>query len=370
MLDPTVFAVPLLGAGALFLLSVMSSTDLVIDAIQVPSSLEGRGYSSVVVGRMLTDELRMLNAEAQHELSGVRVYGGNLDASLFDLSQYFGFAGVTADVRNIIVGIPYYVRAEIVEDDGTFHFDGRIFQSGRSRVEVVRASSSPPGKPAVPDSLDGAALRPLMHEAAVAILTAINPYIVAIHLAQVEYAQKEWHFPLTIAFLDRMLVNRDPHDDHLAYELLGRLHFYRAEADPVLTPEQTHSELQEASRLLRKSLVKDPRFFFANLTLGRVEAKLGHASEADNYFARAVGSEPDNLSARVSWGKALARAGRTCDAIIQLVAAVEIDGNNADIRLELAELYKAAGHMDAARAQLDAAYGVDPRDDIEEKLIP
>jgi tetratricopeptide (TPR) repeat protein len=370
MLDPTIFAVPMLGATALILLSAFSSPQLVIDAIPVPNDLNDRGYSSAVIGRMLTDELRSLNAAAQRELNGVRVYGTNLDNSLSDLSQYFGFASVTNDVRNIMVGIPYYVRAEIVEDDDkTYHFEGRIFRSGKLAVQVVRAELTPGLKPAIPDAVDGAALRPLMHEAAVAILTSINPYVVAVHLANIELGRKQWDFPLTTDYLDRMLDNPDPQDDYLAYELLGRVHFWRVEGNANLTPEQVRTELQEASRVLRKSLVKDPDFFFANLTLARVEAMLGQVPESDQHFAAAVAEQPDNAMARIAWGKALARESRVRDAIFQYVAAVELERDNADIRLALAELYEKAGRPDAARAQVEAAYHLDPRDEIETRWM-
>ncbi|MFO1059525.1 MAG: hypothetical protein U1E53_21465 [Dongiaceae bacterium] len=369
MLDPTIFAVPLLGAGALFVLSILSSNDLVIDTIQVPTSLSDRGYSSVVIGRMLTDELRNLNAAANRELSGVRVYGTNLDASLYDLSQYFGFSGITSDIRNIAVGIPYFVRAEIVDDDGTFNFDARIFRSRSAQVDVVRATFKPGTKQETLDPIDGAAIRPLIHEAAVAILGTVNPYIVAVHLAQTELDAQKWQFPQTRDFLDRMLTNPDPYDDHLAYELLGRLQYWRAEGDSSLNTEQVTTALEEASRLLRKSLVKAPDFFFANLSLARVQALLGNVQVADQYFARAVAEEPNDLQARIAWGKALAKQQRIRDAIFQYVAAVEINGNDANVRRALSELYAKAGRPDAARVEAEAAYHLDPNDGIETRFM-
>jgi tetratricopeptide (TPR) repeat protein len=369
MLDPTVFAVPLLGAGALFLLSIMSSNDLVIDAVQVPTSLSDRGYSSVVVGRMLTDELRLLNEAANRELNGVRVYGTNLDTSLYDLSQYFGFSGITSDIRNIVVGIPYYVRSEILDDNGTFRFEARIFRSQSAKVDVVRVELKPDAKPDTIDPIDGTALRPLLHEAAEAILTTINPYIVAVHLARNEADQGKWEFQKSTDFLEGMLVNSDPNDDHLAYELLGRLRFWRVEGDPSLSQQEVATNLEEAARLLRKSLVKEPDFFFANLTLARIEARQGDIADSDRLFAKAVAEEPDSLQARIAWGKTLAKQGRTRDAIFQFVAAAEIDPTNANVRRALSELYIKAGDPEAARIQAEAAYHLDPSDGYESRYM-
>jgi len=203
-------------------------------------------------------------------------------------------------------------------------------------------------------------LRPMFHDAAIQILTALSPYLVALHYYRNELANNDFGFPQTREMLGKQLTDSARMKSYLAYDLLGRTYRIKAELDTKLPALQKAEALDSAEHYLKAALVQAPEFFHSNLNLAIVYADKQAYDLADRLFAKAVGLDPNNLLARERWAEMLAEQGRHQDAIFQYVAAVELAPHNAELRDHLAELYLTLNRPDAARDQWRAALEIDP----------
>jgi tetratricopeptide (TPR) repeat protein len=349
MPDFGVFTIPLVGALAVFFVALFTGDDIAIDNVHVPPTLEWNGYSSTVVTRTLTDELREINQAAQTEAAGFKVDSSYVDKSVGQFEDYFGLGGVVTGARNLVGAITYYVNAEITDNRGEVIFTARVFSRVKDApVTEIRIKGDPSN------------LGPMFHEAALQMLTGINPYVVGLYYFKQELAARDFDFPKTRALLKEHVESRPPYNNYLAYDLIGRMHLRRFELDDKLDDAGRQKQLDYAQQFLEAALVQDPAFIYANLNLAIVHAKRQEWRQADEYFARAVESDPNNLRVRQTWAEALAHQGRTRDAIYQYVAAIDIDPDDANLRVALADLYKEVNRADAAEVQLAKAYFIDP----------
>src|SRR5262249_41785417 len=201
---------------------------------------------------------------------------------------------------------------------------------------------------------------PMFHEAAIQILTALSPYLVALHYYREEFANNDFAFPKTREMLGKQITDSARLKSYLAYELIGRTYRIRAERDTKLTDAQKAEALGWAQYYLRAALIQAPDFFQSNLNLALVYADEQKYEIADCFFSKAVELDPNYTLARRRWGETLAEQGRNRDAIFQYVAAVELAPHNAHLRNRLAELYLKMGRTDPARSQWQAALTIDP----------
>jgi tetratricopeptide (TPR) repeat protein len=349
MPDFGVFTIPLVGAMAVFFVALFTGDDIAIDNIHVPPTLEWNGYSSTVVTRILTDELREINQAAQTEAVGFRIDASYVDKSIGQFEDYFGLGGVVTGARNLVGAITYYVNAEVLDNRGEVVFVARVFSRvSEEPVTEIRIKGDPSN------------LGPMFHEAALQMLTGINPYVVSLYFYTQELTARDFDFPKTRAMLKAHIETPPFSNNYLAYDLIGRMHLRRFELDDKLDDAGREKQLGFAQQFLEAALVQKPDFLFANLNLAIVHAKRQEWQQADEYFARAVESDPNNLRVRQIWAEALAQQGRTRDAIYQYVAAVDIDPDDANLRVALADLYKQVNRADAAEVQLAKAYVIDP----------
>jgi tetratricopeptide (TPR) repeat protein len=349
MLDLGLFTIPLLGAGAVFLVAIMGGNDIAIDQIRVLSSLEGESHNELVLTRQLLDELRRIQESASVELTGIDVGGSGVDKSVAAVTDYFNLSTVVNSVRNITGLTSHYITSDITPDDGEIRFTARIFTNKED-------------DPVTLITLKGKSddLRPMFHDAAIQILTALSPYLVALHYYHIELANNDFGFPRTREMLGKQITGSARMKSYLAYDLLGRTYRIKAELDSKLSPAQTAEALDSAEHYLKAALVQAPEFFHTNLNLALVYADKRQYDLADRFFAKAVELHPNNLLARERWAEMLAEQGRNHDAIFQYVAAVELDPHHAVLRDRLAELYLKMNRPDAARAQWQAALAIDP----------
>ena len=201
---------------------------------------------------------------------------------------------------------------------------------------------------------------PMLQEAALELLSYIDPYIVALHYFKLETAEQKWAYPKTRELLKQRIETPPPEDNYLAYDLIGRMHRLRAEQDTTLTPDQRHEELIDAIQELEAALRQNPKFLYTNFTLGVVYSDLEDYANADKYFARAVQIDPNFLATRKHWARTLVEQGRSREAVFQYVAAVEIAPDDPVLHDKLGELYFKLNRADAALAQWQIAEKLDP----------
>jgi tetratricopeptide (TPR) repeat protein len=349
MIDLGIFTVPLIGALSVFLVAFFTGDTISFDTIETPADMQWNGYDSTVVTRLLMDQLRELNEDAQSEAAGLAVDSSYVDESLGQYAEYFGIGKLVDTTRNLVGANQYYVSSEIADSNGKIVYTARLFTPKSDKpVDTVRVE----GDPANP--------LPMLQEAAAQLLTRISPYIMALHFFKQESATKQWDYPKTREFLKLHIANPPPENDYLAYDLIGRMHRRRAEGDTTLNAEQRRQELLDALPPLMAALHQDADFLYTSLTLGTVYADLGDNANADKYLAKAVQIDPNFLPTRQRWAKSLVKQGRLRDAIFQYVAAVEIAPDDAELRNTLGELYSKLNYADAALAQWKIAEKLDP----------
>jgi tetratricopeptide (TPR) repeat protein len=349
MIDLGIFTIPLLGAISVFLVAFFTGDTISFDTIPTPADMQWNGYDSTVVTRLLMDDLRGLNEDAQSEAAWLEVDPSYVDQSLGQYADYFGIGKLVDTTRNLVGANQYYVSSEIADNNGKIVYTARLFTpKSNEPVDTVRVE----GDPANP--------QPMLQAAAEQLLTRINPYIMALHYFKQESAAKQWAYPKTREFLKLHIEDPPPEDNYEAYDLIGRMHRRRAEMDTTLSPEQYHQELLDAIPPLMAALKQNPNFLYTNLTLGTIYADLGDYANVDKYFAKAVRIDPNYLPVRQRWAKSLVKQGRWHDAVFQYVAAVEIAPDDAELRNTLGELYFNLNHADAALAQWQIAQTLDP----------
>ena len=358
MIDLGIFTVPLLGALSVFMVAFFTGDTISFDDIPTPADMQWNGYDSHVVTRMLVDELRQLNEDAQSEAAGLEVDPSYVDQSLGQYAEYFGIGKLVDTTRNLVGANQFYVSSEVTDSAGKILYTARLFSPNSNEpVDTVRVE----GDPANPT--------PMIHEAALQLLTNISPYIVALHYFKQETAALKWDYPKTRELLKQHIETPPPQDNYLAYDLIGRMHRMRAEEDVTLTPDQKRKELNDAIHEFNAALRQNPRFLFTNFVLGVVYGDLEDYANADLYFAKAVAIDPNFLPAREHWGRDLVKQGRVREAVYQYVAAVEIAPEDPELHNKLAELYFKLNHSDAAVAQWEIAEKLDPTNgDVQNQL--
>lgn len=350
--DLGILTIPLLAVASAFGLAVLLGEEIAIDKIDVAGELENYGYTSQVVTRQLTDELRTINSTASSELVYLELDASALEEGVDAFEEYFNLTLLVNGTRNLLGLIPYYVTGELISKQGEAILISRVYIeesiNREADVKVIRLSGDP------------ANLEPILHEAALEIIQEINPYIVALYYRREERAAGEYDFPRTKRALQRYYQVMPPDKHYAGYGLEGRMYMLKAQEDPSLNEEEQEQTMNKARRYLHAALIQKPDFLFPLLNLAIIHADDGDYAESDRYFAKAVRSQPNHALTRKRWAEALLLQGRTREAILQYVAAVELEPRNPELRATLAELYSRIGRAEAARTQWQRAIELEP----------
>jgi tetratricopeptide (TPR) repeat protein len=345
-------------AGTALLVSTVRPDNVAMDQIILLERTRSTSHDELTLTRELMDEMRGYYDEAAEEVTGVEVGGSGVDRSVNSFIDHFNLQALTNDFRDAAGLTKFHITSEIVPDGDGIRFRARIFAIDRTdpvSVVSVRGKNNE--------------YEPLLKEAALGIITVIDPYLAGIHLYHQEEAAGDFEFPKTRAMVESWLADPRQNQHYLALEVLGRIHRARAELDTRLDPAERTAELGTAAGYLKASLTKAPDLFGATTSLAAVYADLGQYGLADQYFDKAVRLDPNKLIARKKWAKVLAEQHRDREAIIQYVAAVELAPQDAALRDRLADLYVAVKRPDAARQQWLAALEIDPANQqVAEKL--
>jgi hypothetical protein len=171
MVDLGIFTIPLL--GALF----FTGDTISFDNIPTPADMQWNSCDSTVVTPLLLDELRRLNEDAQSEAAGLPVDPSYVDQSLGQYANYFGIGKLVDTTRNLVGANRFYVSSEIAGNTGKVIYTARLLTPKSDRpVDTVRAE----GDPANP--------APMLQQAALQLLTDINPYIVTMPSSATRWA--------------------------------------------------------------------------------------------------------------------------------------------------------------------------------------
>jgi tetratricopeptide (TPR) repeat protein len=347
MLDFGFLTLPFIGAAAVFGLALFTGEEISVNRIAVPTHLEAKGLTDVVVTRHLNDEFRELSVIAGSELQRVDVDGSSLDKSVGELESYFQLELLFTGVRDLFGLVPFYVSGELTGDPAELTMTLRVFYKEENRPsDVIQVNGN----------IDG--LHEIIHESALGALERINPYVVALYWRRIEAAEGNYAFPRAGMVIDRYLQERPVEEHFLAYGLLGSMLMYKAEQTEITSERE--AAYVEAKRYLEAAVLQKPDFENANLNLGILHAVLGDYSQSDAYFKTAVEIDPNDRLARERWAESLKKQGRAREAAFQWVAAVEIDRDDPALRQELAGAYFSLGMLDEARAQIDEAIALDP----------
>src|SRR5262249_6708770 len=201
--------IPLLRAGAVLFRAIRGGNDIAVDQIRVLSKLDGDSHNEVVLTRQLMDEMRRIQESASVELTGIDVGGSGIDKSVVEVTDYFNLSTVVNNVRNITGLTTRHITSEITPDAENIHFTARILTNNED-------------DPVTLVTLKGKSddLRPMFHEAAIEILTALSPYLVALHYYREELANNDFAFPKTREMLGKQITESARMKSYLAYELI------------------------------------------------------------------------------------------------------------------------------------------------------
>jgi tetratricopeptide (TPR) repeat protein len=349
MPDLSVLAVPLLGAIGVFVVSLMSSTDIAMEPIRVPQTLEEAGFTSIVMTRMLTDDLRKLNEAAEYEESGLKLENNFTLMSFSSYEDFFGLSGLVAATRALTKGVRFFVNGDVTGNDKGLVFRARVLDSSSTDPVTEFALQGDPEH--VPE---------LVANAARQIMVAIDPYVLALNSYGEELRARHWDFSETREILRKHIETPPIEDNYLAFELIGRMHQARAELDTTLTPQDQQAESDKALEYLQAAYVQNPEDYYTNFHLGEVYAERGQYRLADKYLAKTIQLDPNDIDSRRSWAQILEKQGRFRDAAFQYVAAVELAPDDAALHSSLATAYLKLDRPDAARAQWERAHVLDP----------
>ncbi|MFO1057400.1 MAG: tetratricopeptide repeat protein [Dongiaceae bacterium] len=349
MPDLSVLIVPLLGAAGVFVVALLSSDNIAIENIRVPQSLEESGYSSIVVTRMLIDDMHQINDEAVKEDVGLVFDSNFIDKSFSSFEDFFALNGIVDATRNLTVGIPFSVNGEVTGSDKEMLFRARIYdRDDPDPMTEIEVTGDPDHVPE------------MVRQAATEVMLGIAPFVVALKAYGDDLEKQRWDFAQTRELLRKHIENPPPEDNYLAYELIARMHRVRAQEDRSLSAPERQAELDKAMEYLQAAYVQNPGYYYTNLNLARVYALRGDPAMADRYFAGAVKANPDDGLARKIWAAELAQQGRFRDAVNQYVAAVELEPDDAALHSELAAAYLKLDRPDYARQQWKQAQYLDP----------
>jgi tetratricopeptide (TPR) repeat protein len=125
---------------------------------------------------------------------------------------------------------------------------------------------------------------------------------------------------------------------------------------PTLSVQDTYARAcviedsapEEAKRLYRSVIEREPQFCEAHVNLGRMLHESGDVYAALVHYRAALSIRPTDATAAFNAGVALEDLGATADAIVAYRQAIQSDARNPDAHYNLARLLEQSGKPDLA----------------------
>lgn len=332
---------------------------MVIDPIEAPGVLVGEGYKPTVVAQRVMDEMLAIRRAATTRKEGREV---SPEWQQIDIDV----PGTGLSVRAILRIVRGFLGLPETRIGGEIVRDGEIFRL-RLRIAGLGAVAEPEGRPAE-------ALDELLNLGARELMRAVDPYILASYLADIDREA-------AVATIKHCLVNDRPDDDAWAYNLWGLLLAERGAFEEAIekyalaiekAPDLALADNNWGTALHRLkdyegAIVKyqaaleiDPDFTSAYNNWGTALVALGNFDAAIGVFRRALEIDPDHPAAYVNWAVALATAGDREAALEKFRAAATVDPGYARAYREWGDVLHERGDYAAASAKYATAAELDP----------
>lgn len=366
---------------------------MIIDPIEAPDALVGEGYKPPVVSQRVMDEMLAIRRAATTLKEGRDVSPEWQQIDIDVPGTGLSVKTILRIVRGLLGFPETRIGGEIVRD-------GELFRL-RLRIAGIGAVAEPEGRPA--DAIDE-----LINLGARELMRAVDPYILASYLADIDPAA-------ALETIKYCLVNDPPDDDAWAYNLWGLLLVEAESFDeaaekyalaiekapdlalPVNNWGATLYRLKDYEGAIAKyqaALEVDPQFISAYNNWGLALAALEDFAAAIEIYRRAIALDPEHPAAYVNWASELARSdeaetaeekfrqaisldpgyargvrkwgdflherGDHRAAIAKYASAAELEPDHAPTLINWGRSLSALGDLDAAEAQYRRAIALEP----------
>lgn len=328
----------------------LSRNTLVIEPIGVPQVLADRGYTGEILSRRLIDEYIKIRTEAKTQKDALNQADAPdsltnpvalPEGSLTDIQ----IPGASLSLRSVIrflkesFGTPdRRISGEVVEDDSGLTL--RLRQDKGEVFEDVKVHST--------KEIDE-----LLHLGARELMKAINPYVLASYLKEIDPNE-------SLEVIAYCLANEPKDDDSWAYNLRGRIF-------------ESQKKFERALKQYDKAIDEDPNFFLAYSNAGITLSNLAIEdrgedrdtkelqAQAEERHKKAVLIAPDDPYVYTSWALSLNLKGDQAGAIAKYKKAIDIDPDDAFAWNEWGRILKSQGDSNSALEKFEHVVKLLPR---------
>lgn len=316
---------------------------VVIDPIRLPASLKSMGYSEEVAALRLWDAVVEVNETTPTIKDRI---------SLLPASQRVDFdaPGAGMSMQTIVRMLRRFLDLEETRIAGEFICADpdcaaenlalrlRVFRNDRMKLIHMPTIEAAVGKDAGTDDVNR-----YFTATALALLSELDPYLVAFHLYQSDKAASERE----------------------ALKLIGPTHPQRKWALNLLgLIAADRGDLPAALDWYERAIAEDQDFAIAYLNWGNTLLDSGNPDDAIEKISRSVEIDDKFWLAYVGWGNALAKKRQLDDAFVKYAKAAELAPEVAEIQIQWGHALFNGGKLDQAIEKFSLASELDPADAV------
>lgn len=337
MFDFGILTLPIIGLATLLGFGIYNGAEIVVEPIKVPHALEEQGFTSAVVTRHLTDEVRRVGRIADSSIRTVDVDFEQADRSFNAVTDYFDVTHLVDAVRQTVGLVPFYFTGEMVMIGNDVEFRVRAYPySGLVREFRHRAPLEKVDATIVAASFD--------------MLKVIDPYLAGLYTRRTEEQEGSKDFPRTFDAIEYAAIATSPADQHYVHNLWART---------LLMAGRT----EEAMRVVDAAIMLKPDFANAYYSKAAILVATGKAEEALTFFERAVMLRKQQGEIWVDYAKALESIGRADEAVALMRRANLEIPRDPDVHHYLGKMLAKQGKREEAIAAFRQAMALTDRND-------
>lgn len=337
MFDFGILTLPIIGLATMLGFGIYNGAEIVVEPIKVPHALEDQGFSSAVVTRHLTDEVRRVGRVADSSIRTVDVDFEQADRSFNAVTDYFDVTHLVDAVRQTVGLVPYYFSGEMVLIGNDVEFRVRAYPyRGLVREFRHRAPLEKVDATIVAASFD--------------MLKVIDPYLAGLYTRRTEEKEGSKDFPRTFAAIEYAATATSPADQHYVHNLWARTLLMAGRSD-------------EALRVADAAIALKPDFANAYYSKAVILAAVGRPQEALPYFERAVNLRKGQGEIWVDYATTLEAIGRPDEAAALMRRANLEIPLDPDVHHYLGKLLVKQGKRDEAIVEFRQAMALADRNE-------
>lgn len=289
MFDFGILTLPIIGLATMLGYGIYNGPEIVIEPIKVPHALEDQGYTSAVVTRHLTDEVRRIGRAADSSIRVIDVDFEQNDRSFNAVTDYFEVTHLVDAIRQTVGLVPYYFAGEMVLVGNDVEFRMRAYPyTGLVREFTHRAPIDQVNKAVVAASFD--------------MLKVIDPYLAGLYTRRTEEAAGDREFPRTFEAIEYAATVMSQSDQHYVHNLWARTLLMAGRKE-------------EALRVADVAIGLKPDFANTYYSKAAILVAMGRPEESLTFFERAVNLRKQQGEIWVDYAKTLEAIGRTDEAV-------------------------------------------------------